>query len=81
VSPTGEPPYFPSPQRQVPIIANYPNTITWFVGPIANNPLVAARLGNAGITSAAWSYGVGNGGSCGFWRNNSLLDFSQSGTR
>jgi hypothetical protein len=53
----------------------YPSTATWFVGPIANNPW-AARLSKAGITSAAWSYGVGDGyiGS-----NNDLLGFSQIG--
>jgi hypothetical protein len=59
----------------------YPNTATWFVGPIANNPW-AARLSKAGITSAAWSYGVGDGGPCGgtAWGNlNSLLGFSQMG--
>jgi hypothetical protein len=58
----------------------YPNTATWFVGPIASNPLVAARLSKAGITSTAWSYGVGNGNACGgFWGGNDLLGFSQIG--
>ena len=57
----------------------YPSTATWFVGPIASNPLVAARLAKAGITSTAWSYGVGNGGSCGVWGTNDLLGFSQIG--
>jgi hypothetical protein len=33
-------------------------TATWYTGPIASNPL-AARLSKAGITSTAWSYGVG----------------------
>src|SRR5450432_2814425 len=58
----------------------YPSTATWFVGPIANNPLVAARLSKAGITSAAFSYGVGkgSGGGCP-WGTNDLLGFSQVG--
>ena len=55
----------------------YPDTATWFVGPIANNPLVAARLSKAGITSTAWSYGIGNSGST--WSANALLGFSQIG--
>jgi hypothetical protein len=33
-------------------------TATWYTGPIASNPL-AARISKAGITSTAWSYGVG----------------------
>ncbi len=57
----------------------YPNSATWFVGTIANNPLVAARLSKAGITSTAWSYGVGNSPGCNGWRNNDLLGFSQIG--
>jgi hypothetical protein len=56
----------------------YPNTATFFVGPIANNPLAGARLKKAGITSTAWSYGVGNGGNCN-WYSNALLGFSQIG--
>jgi hypothetical protein len=56
----------------------YPNTATLFVGPIANNPLAGARLIKAGITSTAWSYGVGNGGNCN-WYSNALLGFSQIG--
>jgi hypothetical protein len=58
----------------------YPNTATWFVGPIANNPLVAARLNKVGITSTAWSYGIGNGGGCAVWGNNNLLGFSAVAT-
>jgi hypothetical protein len=54
----------------------YPSTATWFVGPIANNPW-AARLSKAGITSAAWSYGVGDGSPT--WGQNDLLGFSQIG--
>lgn len=38
----------------------YPNSATWYVGPITSNP-VAARLTKAGITSTAWSYGVASG--------------------
>ena len=55
----------------------YPNTATWFVGPIATNPSVAVRLSKAGITSTAWSYGVGN--SACIWGANDLLGFSQIG--
>jgi len=55
----------------------YPSTATWFVGPLANNP-VAARLSKVGITSPAFSYGIGNGGTC-FWGTNDLLGFSQIG--
>lgn len=38
----------------------YPNSATWYVGPIASNPVVA-RLTKVGISSAAWSYGVSGG--------------------
>jgi hypothetical protein len=57
----------------------YPETATWYDGPISSNPL-AARLKAAGITSTAWSYGVG-GGSNGdiYWSTDSLLGFSQIG--
>jgi hypothetical protein len=57
-----------------------PNSASWYVGPIASNPL-AARLSKAGITSTAWSYGtgVGTGGNGGNWGTNSLLGFSQIG--
>jgi hypothetical protein len=58
----------------------YPVTATWFVGPIANNPLVAVRLSKAGITSTAWSYGVGDSIYCAAgWSSNDLLGFSQIG--
>lgn len=59
----------------------YPGSATWYVGPIDNNPL-AARLKSAGITSTAWSYGVGssqysiNGGN---WNTNTLIGVSQVG--
>jgi hypothetical protein len=55
----------------------YPNSATWFVGPIANNPW-AARLGKAGITSTAWSYGIGSSNGCP-WGTNEILGFSQIG--
>ena len=65
----------------------YPSSASWYVGPIASNPL-AARLRSAGITSTAWSYGVGGGGG-GYgaaydhtyysWRPGSLIGVSQSG--
>jgi hypothetical protein len=60
----------------------YPSTSSWYVGPIASNPL-AARLNAAGITSTAWSYGVGVGCYCtsgggGWYFANALLGFSQT---
>ena len=57
----------------------YPSAATLFVGTIANNPW-AARLNNAHITWAAWSYGAGNGSAtCSDWGSNNLLGFSQIG--
>jgi hypothetical protein len=58
---------------------SYPVSATWYVGPIASNPL-AARLKAAGITSTAWSYGLG-GSSCGCpeWQANTLIGVSQTG--
>jgi hypothetical protein len=58
-----------------------PSSATWFVGPLENNPL-AARLEKAGITTTAWSYGVGGNPVCNIspaWQPNSLLGFSQTG--
>lgn len=52
----------------------YPNSATWYVGPMVNTP-VAARLKAAGITSTAWSYGVANGPSSStFCTNRSYFD-------
>lgn len=56
----------------------YPYSATWYVGSIANSPL-AARLKKAGITSTAWSYGVGGTPYGGDWGPDSLLGFSQIG--
>jgi hypothetical protein len=60
----------------------YPSSATWYVGPIATNPL-AARLKTAGITSTAWSYGVGGTTQCnqgGYsWSPNTLIGVSQIG--
>ncbi|MGH9614526.1 MAG: hypothetical protein ACRD4P_15750 [Bryobacteraceae bacterium] len=56
----------------------YPGTATWYVGPLASSPL-AARLKKIGITSTAWSYGVGGDACSGAWRTNTLLGFSQVG--
>jgi hypothetical protein len=56
----------------------YPDSATWYVGPIATSPL-AARVKAAGITSTAWSYGVGGTPYSGSWYRNSLLGFSQVG--
>lgn len=58
----------------------YPASATWYVGPLTSNPLYA-RLEKAGITSAAWYYGVG-GSSCGCntWEADTLMGFSQIGS-
>jgi hypothetical protein len=57
----------------------YPSTATWYVGPISSNPL-AARLGAAGITSTAWSYGViGGANNSSPWAPDTLLGASQIG--
>jgi len=58
----------------------YPETATWYVGPMAANPL-AARLQAAGITSTAYSYGVGSA-TCAdsdAWYSGSLIGVSQIG--
>lgn len=68
----------------------YPSSATWYTGPIVSSP-VAARLTKAGITSTAWSYGVGGGPgyfvTCAsgsgfskyFWGPGTLIGVSQSG--
>jgi len=56
----------------------YPRSATWYVGPAANSPW-ASRLTKTGITSTAWSYGVGNGPNGSYWGSNALLGFSQIG--
>ena len=68
-----------------PSVCSNPVSGTWYVGPIANNPL-AARLKKAGITSTAYSWGVAgnpNGpGGCNpglNWSNGSILGVSQTG--
>ena len=57
----------------------YPSTATWYVGPLnSSNPLYT-RLQMDGITSTAYSYGTGGGGS-NAWPNCSLLGFAQTGS-
>jgi hypothetical protein len=64
----------------------FPNSATWYVGPIDNNAM-SARLKKAGITSTAWNYGISGGGiafSCGgslsfHWGNGSIIGVSQTG--
>jgi hypothetical protein len=63
----------------------FPLSANWFVGSNANNP-IGARLTKAGITSAAWSYGVASGPGCGIsgvkggaWNPNTLIGVSQIG--
>jgi hypothetical protein len=64
-------------------VSTFPSSATWYVGPIANNPL-AARISKAGITSTALSYGVGssqfgNVNSTFAWYPNTLIGVSQIG--
>jgi len=65
----------------------YPISATWYVGPIVNSPF-ADRIKSAGITSTAWSYGIGSGNACGqnitgvnpnAWYSNTLVGVSQVG--
>jgi len=63
----------------------YPNSGNWFVGPLANSPW-ADRLNKAGITSTAFSYGVGGAPNCsitsvssGTWQSDILIGVSQVG--
>jgi hypothetical protein len=60
-------------------VYTYPASATWYVGPLASNPL-AVRLKAAGITSTAWSYGVGSASNWGNpWRVDTLIGVSQVG--
>jgi hypothetical protein len=63
----------------------FPNSGTWYTGPIANSPY-SIRIQNAGITSSALSYGVGGGPGCGVngavtgaWNPDTLIGVSQDG--
>jgi hypothetical protein len=60
----------------------YPSSATFYVGPLASNPLYP-RLKKAGITSTAYSYGLAGVQTCsgdGLWFiNGSILGFSQTG--
>lgn len=64
--------------------ATYPQSVTWYTGPIAANPL-AARLKKANITSTLYSYGlVGFNPSCaagsyGYFLSGALVGLSQVG--
>jgi hypothetical protein len=58
-------------------VCTYPSTANWYVGPLSTSPW-AARIKAAGITSTAYSYGVGDGG-CGPWYNDILIGVSQVG--
>lgn len=63
-------------------VYTYPCSATWYVGPIANNPLYS-RLKAAGISSTAWSYGVIGSSGCAAdsndWYARSLVGLSQTG--
>lgn len=59
----------------------YPSTASFYVGPIANNPL-ASHLTQDGVTSTAFSYGIVGGGQLGpggQWGAGSIIGVSQSG--
>ncbi|MBV9743252.1 MAG: hypothetical protein JO099_05765 [Acidobacteriia bacterium] len=59
--------------------ATYPESASWYVGALTSNPLYA-RIKAAGITSTAYSYGIGGSEyatSTGDWSLNSLLGLSQ----
>ena len=62
--------------------ATYPQSVTWYTGPIANNPL-AARLKKANITSSFYSYGIVGfnpscaAGSYGYFLSGALVGLSQ----
>jgi hypothetical protein len=58
-----------------------PQSATWYVGPIANNPY-ADRIKRAGITSTAYSYGIiscGNNGCDRGFGSGALIGVSQAG--
>lgn len=58
----------------------YPDSATWYVGPLTSNPL-SARLKKDGITSPDYSYGVGSSQCTNalHWGTNTLLGLSQVG--
>jgi len=57
-----------------------PGSATFYVGPIASNPLYS-RLKAAGITSTAYSYGLDGGDTCDgdWWLGGGILGFAQTG--
>jgi len=62
----------------------FPTTATFYVGPLAGNPLYP-RLQKAGINSTAYSYGVmgsqicGGEGASDWWYQGNIVGFSQTG--
>lgn len=60
----------------------YPQSVTWYTGPIASNPL-AVRLKKAGISSSFYSYGIVGfnpacaAGSYGYFESGALVGISQ----
>jgi hypothetical protein len=61
----------------------YPASATWYVGPLASNPL-AARLKAKSITSTAYSYGIIGSTSCvpnGYWDSGGIVGVSQTGNK
>jgi hypothetical protein len=59
-------------------VYTYPNSATWYVGPIASSP-IAARVSKAGITSTTLYYGIGGSQYGEPWSPDALLGFSQNG--
>jgi hypothetical protein len=60
-------------------VCTYPSSATWYVGPITSNPIYS-RLKAAGITSAAYSYGILGGEVCyGYWEDGAIIGVSQTG--
>jgi hypothetical protein len=61
----------------------FPTTATFYVGPLASNPLYP-RLNKAGITSTAYSYGVMGAQACytegvnDWWYQGAIVGFSQT---
>lgn len=60
----------------------YPSSATWYVGPLASNPLYA-RIKAVGITSTAYSYGIGSAVCYAElyyrWTNDTLIGVNQIG--
>ncbi len=56
----------------------YPATAVFYVSSLSGNPIYA-RLKKAGISSTAWSYGVGTSSCYNTWPGNGIIGVSQVG--